>query len=58
MCSIILLEINMNSSFVRLNDTSQLTANLVNLARTVVKQFASVRGLSTTTKRIRKILLH
>ena len=42
----------MDSIFVRLKDTSRLAAHLFNLDRSVFKQIASARVLSTTTKRL------
>ena len=51
---VILHEIIMDSIFVGLKDTSQLAAHLLKLDRSVhgLRQFASARGLSTTTKRL------
>ena len=45
----------MDSIFVRLKDTGRLVAHLLNLDRSVIKQFASARVLSTTMKRPRVV---
>ena len=48
----ILREIRRDSFFVGLKVTSQVAAHLVNLERSVFKQIAAARGLSTIMKRL------